>query len=348
MAETAPLPFAVDTDIAPLQGQYFESVAQNVSDPRLRSQLYDKVRATFGGIQQARDIQRAKAQEEEDRSLSLEVRRAQLDQNRMELGAARDKVRKQQEAAAKGMAFNSAMSELEPALRQASDPEKARAALYGVAAQFSDVLSELPAAQTRLTLLDKSLAGTKKANYRDIKTLAQLRDDLQAEKLMPGSTQTSEYQAEKALATQKYETAALKKQQAVDSAIAAGAQVAAKNLQGILDPNQTLPFDEIDQQLRDLDAAGYVNPELKAKLKTQGIYALEAEPATNEVKQKAYGEKSAEKVSPAKQIALLKQVAASALTQAARKGIDLAKKAPAEIPAEPESRAVEDELIPAE
>ena len=103
MAQPAQTPFAVDSDITPLQGRFFNSVTSNISDPNLRSQLYDKVRSTFGGIQQARDIQRAKAQEDEDRSIGLELRRAQLDQSKLELGLARDKVRQQQEASALGL-----------------------------------------------------------------------------------------------------------------------------------------------------------------------------------------------------------------------------------------------------
>ena len=336
MAETAPLPFAVDTDIAPLQGQYFESVAQNVSDPRLRSQLYDKVRATFGGIQQARDIQRAKAQEDEDRTLSLEVRRAQLDQNRMELGAARDKVRKQQEAAAKGMAFNSAMSELEPQLRQAQSPEKARAALYAVAAQFSDVVSELPAAQTRLTLLDKSLAEARKSDYRDIKTVAQLNDDAEAEKLYPGITQKPEYQAEKAVAGRKLNIAAAKNQTQLESLISNGARVAATGLSKMLEADTFPSFTEIDTQLQYLDAANFITPDQKTALRNKGIYVLEEKPASADTKAADYGPKSSTKVSQSDQIALLRSIALASLSKAAAKDVEIARKAPVEVPPEPD------------
>jgi hypothetical protein len=339
MAETAPLPFAVDTDIAPLQGQYFESVAQNVSDPRLRSQLYDKVRATFGGIQQARDIQRAKAQEDEDRTLSLEVRRAQLDQNRMELGAARDKVRKQQEAAAKGMAFNSAMSELEPQLRQAQSPEKARAALYAVAAQFSDVVSELPAAQTRLTLLDKSLAEARKSDYRDIKTVAQLNDDAEAEKLYPGITQKPEYQAEKALAGRKLKIAEDRKQTQLESLISEGARVAATGLSKMLEADTFPSFTAIDTQLQYLDAAGFITPDQKTALRNKGIYVLEPKDSVSEeTKTKDYGPQSETKVSQSDQTSLLRSIALASLSKAAARDVDITRRAPVEVPPEPDPR----------
>jgi len=152
MAQPAPTPFAVDSDITPLQGRYFESVTQNVSDPKLRTQLYDKVRATFGGIQQARDIQRAKAQEEEERTLSLELRRAQLDNSRMELGLARDRVRQQQEATAKAQEFNTALEDFQNYELPGLGAEEARSRVNLLGSQYSDVIAAVPAAKAKIDL----------------------------------------------------------------------------------------------------------------------------------------------------------------------------------------------------
>ena len=55
MAEKDMPTFAVDADITPLQGRYFQNVQSRISDPRLRTQAYGLIKQTFGGIQQARD-----------------------------------------------------------------------------------------------------------------------------------------------------------------------------------------------------------------------------------------------------------------------------------------------------
>jgi hypothetical protein len=339
MAETAPLPFAVDTDIAPLQRQYFESVAQNVSDPRLKSQLYDKVRATFGGIQQARDIQRNKAQEEEDRSLSLEMRRAQLDQNRLELGNARDKVRKQQELASRGLAFNTAMSDAEPALR-GMDPEKARAKLYEIGSQFSDVVAEVPAAQSRLSLIDKSLTTLKKLDFRNIKTAAQLGDDQIADQLYPGITRDPDYQAEKVLAARKIEAAKArqdyKSSEDINSAAKAFASAISEDLKQSV-TSGTVNWDVIDTALQNLDAIGYIIPERKQALLDLGIKALATE-------KKPVTKKSGATTSEG--LAMLKTIAIDAGMQAAIKSRELAEKlkklpvAPVEAPTDDYNAAV--------
>jgi hypothetical protein len=148
MAEKDMPSFAVDADITPLQGRYFQNVQSRISDPRLRTQAYGLIKQTFGGIQQARDIQRARQQEEEDRALNMDVRRAQLEQGKLELGLAREKFRRQQESAATGASI---YTELD---RVAKDPnltpdEKAKG-IYGIAAQNPDFFTDNPAATNRL------------------------------------------------------------------------------------------------------------------------------------------------------------------------------------------------------
>lgn len=333
MAQPAPTPFAVDSDITPLQGRYFESVAQNVSDPKLRTQLYDKVRATFGGIQQARDIQRAKAQEEEDRALSLELRRAQLDSSRMELGLARDKVRQQQEATAKSQEFNTALEDFQNYELPGLGTEEAKNRLNLLGAQYSDVVAFVPAAKAKMDLFNNAFESTRRATgltagfIGDAATMAP--ED--AERISPGITSTPQYQAARNVNLQKQQNAEAKKKFQVDSAIAAGAATAAKGLKEILSSDEfdfANNFDEIDAQLIDLDQAGYVEPELKAKLREKGIYALE----TTEVplKEKTGKYSGPNKVNQTEQIALLKELSRKAAAKAARKGTELNKNQPAE------------------
>lgn len=338
MAQAAPTPFAVDSDITPLQGRYFESVAQNVSDPKLRGQLYDKVRATFGGIQQARDIQRARAQEEEDRATTIELRRAQLDNSRLELGLARDRVRQQQEATAKAQEFNTAFDSLRDYELPGLDPEEAKRRVNLLGTQYADVVAGVPAAKAKLDLFNNALETTRRPTGLTAGFIGDVAsmDQNEAEKISPGITGTAQYQAARSGEIRKQQAAEAKKQFGIDSAIASSATTAAKGLQEILKGEDlTSTFDQVDQQLRDLDASGYVTADLKAKLRQKGIYALEsAEVPANEKKGKYAG---ADKVSPTDQIAVLRQVASAALTQASRRGVELAKKAPTEYagPAKP-------------
>jgi hypothetical protein len=148
MAEKDMPSFAVDADITPLQGRYFQNVQSRISDPRLRAQAYGLIKQTFGGIQQARDIQRTRQQEEEDRALNMDVRRAQLEQGKLELSLAREKFRRQQELAATGA---NVYAELD---RFAKDPkltpdEKAKG-IYGVAARNPDLFTDNPVVKNRL------------------------------------------------------------------------------------------------------------------------------------------------------------------------------------------------------
>jgi hypothetical protein len=343
MAQAAPTPFAVDSDITPLQGRYFESVAQNVSDPKLRSQLYDKVRATFGGIQQARDIQRAKAQEEEDRAATIELRRAQLDNSRLELGLARDKVRQQQEATAKAQEFNTAFDNLRNYELPGLDPEEAKKRVNLLGSQYSDVVAAVPAAKAKLDLFNNAFETTRRASGVNgpsagfIDNLA-LGTPAEAEQIYPGITSTPQFQAAYNVNVKKQQAAEAKQKHQTDTAIAAGAANAAIGLEKILnsaDFDFATNFGEIDAQLKDLNDAGYVTPELKTKLRQKGIYALEsAEVPANEKKSKYAGK---DKVSTADQISVLKELSRVAAAKAARKGNELSKNAPAEYagPAKP-------------
>ena len=344
MAQPAPTPFAVDSDITPLQGRYFESVAQNVRDPKLRTQLYDKVRATFGGIQQARDIQRVKAQEDEDRALSLELRRAQLDNSRMELGLARDKVRQQQEAAAKSQEFNTALEDFQNYELPGLGAEEARSRVNLLGSQYSDVIAAVPAAKAKIDLFNNAFESTRRttgltAGFVD--NLA-LGDPAEAERISPGITSTPQYQAARNVNVQKQQNAQARKQFQVDTAIAAGAATAAKGLKEILSYDEfdfANDFDEIDAQLIDLDQAGYVDAELKKELREKGIYALETGDVPDNEKTSTYkGLKTTDQVS------VLKKLSRLAAAKAARKGTELAKTQPAEstAPAQPEPDPYED------
>jgi len=323
MAQPAPTPFAVDSDITPLQGRYFESVTQNVSDPKLRTQLYDKVRATFGGIQQARDIQRAKAQEEEERTLSLELRRAQLDNSRMELGLARDRVRQQQEATAKSQEFNTALEDFQNYELPGLGAEEARSRVNLLGSQYSDVIAAVPAAKAKIDLFNNAFEGARRSNA---------------------------YEAAREAQAQRQQNAEAKKKFQVDSAIAAGATAAAKGLVEILDSDDfdfANNFDEIDAQLKDLDKAGYVDADLRPRLREQGIYALETAEVPAEEKTGKYS--GPNKVNQTEQIALLKELSRRAKAKAARKGAELIAAQPVEstAPAPPAQDEYEAAVPPA-
>lgn len=320
----------LDADITPLQGRYLESVTDNVSDPKLRSQLYDKVRATFGGIQQSRDIQGTTVQEE-DGSMALELHRAQLDNSRMELGLARDRVLQQQEVTAKTQEFNTALEDFQNYELPDLSPEEARSRVNLLAAQYSDVIAAVPAAKAKLDLFNNAFESTRRSSELTagfIGNAATLVPD-EAERISPGITSTPQWQEARNVHVQKEQNAEAKKQFQVDLAIVAGAATAATGLVEILkEENLVYTFDEVDQQLRDLDADGYVTPELKTKLREKGIYALETTEVPLEEKTGKYS--GPNKVKQTEQIALLKQVARAALSQASRKSIELAKNPPKE------------------
>jgi len=147
MAEQNIPSFAVDSDITPLQGRYFQYAKTGITDPRVRAQAYGLIKQTFGGIQQARDIQRARQQEEEDRALNIDVRRAQLEQGKLELGMARDKFRRQQEAAATGSTFYSQLDDVKN--DTTLTPQQRASKLYEVAANNAGFLTDNEVAANR-------------------------------------------------------------------------------------------------------------------------------------------------------------------------------------------------------
>jgi len=280
MAQPAQIPFAIDTDITPLQGRFFESVTKSVSDPTLRSQLYDKVRSTFGGIQQARDIQKAKMQEDEDRSIGLELRRAQLDQSKMELGLARDKVRQQQNAVAKTQEFDSAFNDLSYEL-EGLDPEEAKKKLNLFGAQYADVLTYNPAAKAKLELTNNAFETRRQASTLPagfINDLATINNDEQAEGIMPGISRRPDYQAAKAVAAQKQE--AQKAKQLAASSLTVGSTAEAlsdklgNNVSDALEKDKDPNWGLINTNLKELDRLGFITPDQKNLLLQHGIKSL--------------------------------------------------------------------------
>lgn len=296
--QPAEIPFAVDSDITPLQGKFFASVTQNVRDPNLRSQLYDKVRSTFGGIQQARDIQRIKLQEDEDRAIGLELRRAQLDNSRMELGLARDKVRQQQEAAAKTGEFNSTFDDFVNYELDGLSPEEAKKKLNMFGAQYADVLVYNPAAKAKLDLTNNALETQRRGSefgagyFSDLSKLSPQN----AELIHPGSTKDPRWLAG--------HLANKDKQAKVDQRIALAGKVATSNTAQTLADNlykdlserieqgttserieqgtaserieqgTTPQWNKVDVTLKALDAGGFITPEEKVQLLEFGINPL--------------------------------------------------------------------------
>jgi len=147
MAEQNIPSFAVDSDITPLQGRYFQYAKTGITDPRVRAQAYGLIKQTFGGIQQARDIQRARQQEEEDRALNMDVKRAQLEEGRLQLSMARDKFRRQQEAAGMGSAFYKQLDDVKN--DTTLTPQQRASKLYETAANNADFLTDNEVAANR-------------------------------------------------------------------------------------------------------------------------------------------------------------------------------------------------------
>jgi hypothetical protein len=273
MAQPAPTPFAVDSDITPLQGRYFESVAQNVSDPKLRTQLYDKVRATFGGIQQARDIQRAKAQEEEERTLSLELRRAQLDSSRMELGLARDKVRQQQEATAKSQEFNMALEDFQNYELPGLGTEEAKNRLNLLGAQYSDVVAFDPAAKAKMDLFNNAFESTRRGAGMSSALVKNLgtRSGPDAEKIYPGITSTPEWQVANQIHNERQDIASIAEQA---DAVKTVTDTAGKALKAAVEDVDAPAWSTINASLVELDKLGLINDDQKVKLRSYGINPL--------------------------------------------------------------------------
>jgi hypothetical protein len=293
MAQPAPTPFAVDTDITPLQGRFFDSVTKNVSDPRLRSQLYDQVRSTFGGIQQARDIQRAKLQEDEERSINLELRRAQLDQSKLELGLARDKVRQQQNATAKTQEFDSAFDDFVNYELDGLSPEEGKKRLNMFGAQYADVVTYNPAAKAKLELTNNSLETKRQSSgltTGTLKDLGTVGNDKAAENLLPGSTQTLEYQTAKLAAAQKQADRDRRTGLAANIATSSVAEKLAdkmnKDLAETIDTGGTPRWSTIDVTLKELDKFGFITPEEKVQLLEYGIDPLKKKGDATKVKGK--------------------------------------------------------------
>jgi hypothetical protein len=287
--QPAEIPFAVDSDITPLQGKFFASVTQNVRDPNLRSQLYDKVRSTFGGIQQARDIQRIKLQEDEDRAIGLELRRAQLDNSRMELGLARDKVRQQQEAAAKTGEFNSTFDDFVNYELDGLSPEEAKKKLNMFGAQYADVLVYNPAAKAKLDLTNNALETQRRGSefgagyFSDLSKLSPQA----AELIHPGSTEDRRWLVGHLANKDKQAKADQRIALAGKVATSNTAQTLADNLhkdlserieQGTaperIEQGTAPPWSKIDVTLEALDKGGFITPEEKVQLLEFGINPL--------------------------------------------------------------------------
>lgn len=295
--QPAEIPFAVDSDITPLQGKFFASVTQNVRDPNLRSQLYDKVRSTFGGIQQARDIQRIKLQEDEDRAIGLELRRAQLDNSRMELGLARDKVRQQQEAAAKTGEFNSTFDDFVNYELDGLSPEEAKKKLNMFGAQYADVLVYNPAAKAKLDLTNNALETQRRGSEYGAGYLGDLSklSPEDAEAIQPKVTQNRQWQAgylaNKDKQAKAEQRVAISKKVATSNTAQTLADKLYEDLSERIEAGTAPQWSRIDVTLKALDEGEFITPEEKVQLLEFGINPLKK--PTDTARKKA-GTKTAE------------------------------------------------------
>lgn len=150
MAEQNIPSFAVDADITPLQGRYFQYAQSGIKNPQTRAQAYGLIKQTFGGIQQARDIQRARQQEDEQRALQMDMNRAQLDKYKLDLLNARDEYRRKQDSAATNANF---YGELDAIKNDTTINQSEKAArMLETGARYSSLVTEDPVAQNKFKL----------------------------------------------------------------------------------------------------------------------------------------------------------------------------------------------------
>jgi hypothetical protein len=269
MAEKDMPTFAVDADITPLQGRYFQNVQSRISDPRLRTQAYGLIKQTFGGIQQARDIQRARQQEEEDRALNMDVRRAQLEQNKLELGLAREKFRKQQESAATGASIYSAFDGITKDPNRS--PQEKASEIYRIAAENSDFFTDNPAATNRLNFTLGILAPPKMGT-----TTTPAKEASLAEKLInSGASAQALTEAGVNPSSQIVKDLFKKKEEEKIAKRGTLAKGAIKPYETAIDELKTgdseIDWPEVDEGLRALDELGLVDDKTKKDLEDVGV-----------------------------------------------------------------------------
>ena len=275
MAEKNMPTFAVDADITPLQGRYFQAAQSRLSDPRLREQAYGLIKQTFGGIQQARDLQRAKQQEDEDRALNMDVRRAQLEQGKLELGLAREKFRKQQEATATGASIYSAFDSITK--DPSRSPQEKASEIYRIAAENSDFFTDNPAATNRLNFTLGILAPPKMGTTTTPAKQASL-----AEKLInSGASTQALIEAGVDPNSRIVQDLSKKKQEEEIAKRGTLAKGAIKPYETAIDDLKTggtaQDWDEIDEGLRALDELNLVDEKTKEELTSLGVGVFDPE-----------------------------------------------------------------------
>lgn len=292
MAENRTPSFAVDADITPLQGRYFQYAQSRISDPRVREQAYGIIKQSFGNIQQVRDAQRIRQQEEEERALNMDVKRAQLDEGRLQLSMARDKFRKQQEAAQIGSSIYSSFDTIrqDPNLR--SD-EKARR-IYDIAAQNPDFFTDNPAAANKLNFTLNSIAPSSKFSGEKVKDQMAIYGEARrlatsgasADSLAAAGFDVNDPVIKDILAKQQQTAADVAQKKETESAderrrITSAATDIAKDYKDDINALNVIPeqapkesdveWDNIDNALAELDSLNLVSEEDKKSLEKAGI-----------------------------------------------------------------------------
>jgi hypothetical protein len=292
MAEQNTPSFAVDADITPLQGRYFQYAKTGITDPRVRAQAYGIIKQSFGNIQQVRDAQRIRQQEEEDRALTMDVKRAQLDEGRLQLSMARDKFRRQQEAAQTGGSIYASFDAIrqDPNLRS---EEKARQ-IYDIAAQNPDFFTDNPAAANKLNFTLNSIAPASKFSGEKVKDQMAIYGE--ARRLVgagasPDSLTSAGFDVNDpvikdilAKQTQTAADAAQKKEKETAEErrrLTAAATDIAKDYKNDIDSLNVIPdqapsesnieWDQIDNALAELDSLNLVSDQDKKSLENVGI-----------------------------------------------------------------------------
>lgn len=275
MAEKNMPTFAVDADITPLQGRYFQAAQSRLTSPRLREQAYGLIKQTFGGIQQARDLQRARQQEDEERALNMDVRRAQLEQGKLELGLAREKFRKQQEATATGASIYSAFDGITKDTNLT--PQEKASEIYRIAAENSDFFTDNPAATNRLNFTLGILAPPKMGTTTTPAKQASLAERL----INSGASPQALIDAGIDPNSRIVQDLSKKKQEEEIAKRGALAKAAIKPYETAIDELKTggsaQDWPEVDQSLRILNDLNLVDEPTKKELTSLGVGVFDPE-----------------------------------------------------------------------
>jgi hypothetical protein len=271
--------FAVDTDITPMQAQYFQAAEQRFTNPEALGRAYSQIVDTFGSIQQARDIQKERQQKDEDRAIQNQLRNTQLDASRFELAQARDKVRERQQSLAQSSGFLQGLNQIKSQF--ANDPAAAYSALNDFGAQNAGAF-ENPLNKTAFELTLNSLRTPKELQPKRADELPEGVKKAAADAAASGNTSAADslglsndpsFGAYLAQSTAEQSSKNLAKKKSEENKATLGTIKVSEKLNSFLDPVKyiDLPITQIDAGLKELNRKKLLTDEDKNQLSDAGI-----------------------------------------------------------------------------